>query len=276
MKKINIYEGDSYLFHKENLENHPSAKLDSTKESKLEKAFLEYQAAFVMDDLKSLTPYTFLSEEEKKKHLNLYNHKNEDDNRFHKLLNSLLTDEKGRKQYCPLCEINTANTLDHILPKKVENGFPEFCDMPLNLFPMCGECNTNKGEEWLDTTGNMIYINLYRDELPNIQFLFVNVKLEKSILTPNFFLKTDILDVSISEKLKNTFFDLRIKNKYDEQGCLVFDEIKAAVQILKKYETNKDIIKQTIRNDRDQLNYWKDVLFRECMDNAEVFDFLYT
>ena len=44
-----------------------------------------------MDDLKSLTPYTFLSEEEKKKHLNLYNHTNDDDNRFHKLLNTLLT-----------------------------------------------------------------------------------------------------------------------------------------------------------------------------------------
>ena len=56
MKKINIYEGDSYLFHKENLENHPSAKLDVKKESKLEKAFLEYEDAFVMDDLKSLTP----------------------------------------------------------------------------------------------------------------------------------------------------------------------------------------------------------------------------
>ena len=57
MKKINIYEGDSYLFHKENLENHPSAKLDVKKESKLEKAFLEYEDAFVMDDLKSLTPW---------------------------------------------------------------------------------------------------------------------------------------------------------------------------------------------------------------------------
>ena len=158
-------------------------------------------------------------------------------------------------------EINTANTLDHILPKKVDNGFPEFCDMPLNLFPMCGECNTNKGEKWLDTTGSMKYLNLYRDELPNVQFLFVSVNLDNSILTPNFFLKTDILDISISKKLKNTFFDLRIKNKYDEQGCLVFDEIKAAIQILKKYETNKDIIKQTIRNDRNQLNYWKDVLF---------------
>ena len=45
--------------------------------------------------------------------------------------------------------------------------------------------------------------------------------------------------------------------------------------MLKKYETNKDIIKQNIRNDRNQLNYWKDVLFRECMDNADVFDFLY-
>jgi len=56
---------------------------------------------------------------------------------------------------------------------------------------------------------------------------------------------------------------------------LVFDEIKAAIQMLKKYETNKDIIKQNIRNDRNQLNYWKDVLFRECMDNADVFDFLY-
>lgn len=275
MKKINIYESDSYLFHKENLENHPSAKLDVKKESKLEKAFLEYEDAFVMDDLKSLTPYTFLSEEEKKKHLNLYNHTNDDDNRFHKLLNTLLTDENGRKQYCPLCEINTANTLDHILPKKVDKGFPEFCDMPLNLFPMCGECNTNKGEKWLDTTGSIKYLNLYRDELPNVQFLFVSVNLENSILTPNFFLKTDILDTSISEKLKNTFFDFRIKNKYDEQGCLVFDEIKAAIQMLKKYETNKDIIKQNIRNDRNKLNYWKDVLFRECMDNADVFDFLY-
>lgn len=275
MKKINIYEGDSYLFHKENLENHPSAKLDATKESELEKSFLEYEDAFIIDDLKSLKPYTFLSDEEKKKHLNLYKHKNDVDNRFHKLLDTLLRDEKGIKQYCPICEINTANTLDHILPKKLNNGFPEFCDMPLNLFPMCGECNSNKGEKWLDANGNMKYINLYRDVLPNVQFLFVDITFENSIPTPDFFLKTDMLDISLGEKLKNTFFDLKIKNRYDEQGCLVFDEIKNEIMVLKQYEQNKENIKKEIRKSKKQLNFWKDVLFRACMDNPNIFDFLY-
>lgn len=275
MKKIKLYENDSYLFHKENLKNHPSAMLSEQKESELEKLFFKYQLFFVMDELSSLMPCNFLTDIEKKSHLNLYSNKDAPNNKIRELLNILSKDENGRKQYCPFCEINTCNTLDHILPKNIDKGFPEYCDMPLNLIPMCGECNTKKGEEWLDENGEMKYLNLYRDKLPDFQFLFVNIKLEKSLPIPDFYLNLNFIDSILAKKIKTTFYDLKIKDKYDEYGCNLFDEVISNIRQLKQYESDSDTIKREIKKNNFQLNYWKHVLFRECMDNNHVFDLLY-
>ena len=61
---------------------------------------------------------------------------------------------------CPYCTINSANTTEHIFPKDV---YPEYVVNVFNLIPVCSECNTFKGDEILDKSGEIFTINfLYR------------------------------------------------------------------------------------------------------------------
>lgn len=72
---------------------------------------------------------------------------------------------------CQYCTINAVNSMDHVLPK---SEFPEFSVNPLNLFPSCTECNGYKLTTYSDC-GSNIFLNLYLDPLPVVQYLFVNL-----------------------------------------------------------------------------------------------------
>lgn len=62
---------------------------------------------------------------------------------------------------CPACgEAGAPNTLDHYLPK---GQYPHFCVTPLNLFPMCDACQTNKKEKTGDVANPRFFLHPYFD-----------------------------------------------------------------------------------------------------------------
>jgi len=73
---------------------------------------------------------------------------------------------------CQNCTINSVNTMDHVLSQK---KFPEFIVNPINLFPSCSECNNYKSNAFAKN-GNRKFLNLYLDNLPQEQYLFVSIK----------------------------------------------------------------------------------------------------
>ena len=72
---------------------------------------------------------------------------------------------------CQNCTINSVNTMDHVLGQAL---FPEHAVNPLNLFPSCGECNGYKSDT-LVKDGKRKFLNLYLDNLPEKQYLFVDI-----------------------------------------------------------------------------------------------------
>jgi 5-methylcytosine-specific restriction endonuclease McrA len=76
---------------------------------------------------------------------------------------------------CQNCTIDSVNSLDHILPK---GKFPEFVVNPKNLFPCCSTCNSYKNDS-IENKDNVGFLNLYLDELPQTQYLFVDILLDK-------------------------------------------------------------------------------------------------
>jgi len=76
---------------------------------------------------------------------------------------------------CQNCTIDSVSTLDHILP---QSSFPEFVVNPMNLFPCCSICNDYKLNA-ISSKENQKFLNLYLDELPKEQYLFVKVYLDE-------------------------------------------------------------------------------------------------
>lgn len=72
---------------------------------------------------------------------------------------------------CQNCTINSVNSMDHVLGKA---QFPEFCVHPRNLFPSCTQCNNYKSASFV-RNGTRRFLNLYCDQLPNVQYLFLEI-----------------------------------------------------------------------------------------------------
>ena len=73
----------------------------------------------------------------------------------------LATLRKHELIICPACgEPGRPNTLDHYLPK---GTYPHFCITPLNLFPMCDACQTEKGEKTGDANDPRFFLHPYFD-----------------------------------------------------------------------------------------------------------------
>ncbi len=105
---------------------------------------------------------------------------------------------------CQNCTIDSANSFDHILPK---SKFPDFIVNPKNLFPCCTTCNSHKLNS-INEGGNDVFLNLYLDELPITQYLFVDVFLDKyNELNFRYYLN------NVGNKINEDFFNV-IVNHY--------------------------------------------------------------
>ncbi len=78
---------------------------------------------------------------------------------------------EDRDFYCQYCQISEWDALDHYVPK---DGYPEFSILARNLIPSCTVCNREKGTTFLEN-GKRVILNLYYDDFPDEQYLFVDV-----------------------------------------------------------------------------------------------------
>jgi 5-methylcytosine-specific restriction endonuclease McrA len=80
--------------------------------------------------------------------------------------------EASRLGRCPLCLVREASELDHYLPKR---KFPELAIVPLNLVPICDECNGTK-LEYVGENPDDQMLHGYYDEFASRPWLTCAVK----------------------------------------------------------------------------------------------------
>ncbi|MFE5724541.1 HNH endonuclease signature motif containing protein [Streptomyces erythrochromogenes] len=88
---------------------------------------------------------------------------------------------------CPFCRSGSVRQLDHFMPKSL---FPALCVDPLNLVPVCGDCNLYKGDKQPDQIENTP-VHPYLDRIDRDQWLDAkavheggNVRLEFFVRPP--------------------------------------------------------------------------------------------
>ena len=72
---------------------------------------------------------------------------------------------------CPYCNLGTATTLDHYLPKSL---YPIYSVTPINLVPACKDCNTGKLTEYPTCSENET-LHPYYDNVEGERWLFMRV-----------------------------------------------------------------------------------------------------
>ncbi|PKQ69039.1 hypothetical protein BZG01_01670 [Labilibaculum manganireducens] len=171
--------------------------------------------------------------------------------------------ERTIRYTCQNCTINSANTLDHVLP---QGEFPEFIVNPKNLFPCCSQCNSYKNK-YLESNGIKLFLNLYLDNLPNEQYLFVKFEFDDNneIDFEYFLFNKYEINVDTFALIKSHFEKLYLLERMRLKANEDYSEIENLILCgLNKLSIDFifDEIKQNIINDQKAygFNHWKCVL----------------
>lgn len=280
MRKIKAYTGDSYAFHEKVVAGKRRRPSDPTYQErlklmngKIEKQYGIHDEEFKNNNLAVLKPYPF-TQIEKDDLLSLYNYRSEP----FRALNDILTrTENGNAQpICPFCTINNVNSLDHLIPKM---EFPEFSDHPRNLMPCCSECNSRKSSKW--RVGNeSLYLNLYLDDLPDIQYLFASLMIEESTIKVHFSVENKFgIPEKLYKKIENHYRVLDLCERFSRNSYGVISELKNSIQTFGSRYSIEELKSLIIRNADENrkiwgFNYWKSILMHACCDTEGLIDFL--
>jgi len=281
MKNLNFYNKDeAFLFHqnivrsKRAMEKDPEIRnrlLALNDEIKI--LYESYKKNFNTNDLELLKSYGYV-DQNKSDLLGLYSFKS---SIIQKFKNGITTTATNRViNTCQNCTIGEVSSFDHILPKE---EFTEFVVNPLNLFPSCSVCNSAKGKYWFKN-GKRIFLNLYLDILPNLQYLFVKVSFVDNTFITDFSIQNpNNIDTVLFNIIESHYSSLHLTKRFSDcndkvitafqnslkpfVGKLPFDEIiKTAIESI---ELNRNFF---------GYNYWQSILELELINNPDFIKLL--
>lgn len=177
---------------------------------------------------------------------------------------------------CQNCTIDSANSLDHILPKA---GFPEFIVNPKNLFPCCTTCNSHKLDAIEDDLGQK-FINLYLDELPKTQYLFVEIFLdENDDIDFKFSLKNNegLISEDFYSVIQNHYNKLHLLERFKLKSIEYVSELESKISAFRRRLSVEDIVQDLTTAVIDEKeaygdNHWKCILEMELIKSKLFMD----
>ena len=277
MKKVQYYLGDPFKFHKKVVDSKhkgPQKKRDEALKINIEKSYKEYNKKFKNNQLVTLKPIALQpNEQEALKGLYRFSAKS-----FKDLFFRLTTTKSNKRDMlCPNCTLTDCSQLDHYIPK---TEFPEFSANPRNLMQCCSICNQKKLDRWLNGK-QAIFLNLYLDNLPQVQYLFVDISIENGVPIIIFYLENRTnIDPVLFSRIESHYRELDLCKRFVERtDSLISEILRDYIAAKQESITDAAFIKiLTSRAKQEQkdfgFNYWKAILTLECCKSQEFFGFL--
>jgi 5-methylcytosine-specific restriction endonuclease McrA len=267
LKNLNPYSGDCFSFHKlaVNRKNSSPSKSRLLKiEDLIKRQYTGYQYNFRANTLHKVKT-SRVATAAKADLIPLYRYQS----KTIKEIREKIRDKQVQtiKTTCQNCTINSANTLDHILPK---DTFPAFVVNPLNLFPCCSECNSIKND-----SSSSKFLNLYLDSLPQEQYLFVEVQKDKGgDLNFNYTIRNDQNKISsdVFSIIESHYNELRLLERFKLKSVELIKELEIRITNFQSILPISDVIaciEKSIEEGRRAYgyNHWKYILELSLINN---------
>jgi hypothetical protein len=262
MKNSKPYSEDSFAFYKLVCEKKQSQELKyrlSTMNDEIRLLYIEYDEHFSKNTLESIHPKGYAAQHRADLAV-LYDYKMVP---FQDLRLELTTTASGRVVKCQHCTINDSNTFDHLVP---QSEFVEYSIHPKNLICSCGDCNGRKGTVWRDG-GRRTSLNLYLDQLPDIQYLFVELSIGNIRTDVRFFLDNpaNAIDAEIYQLICNHYGRLNLCKRFADGADTVitsFKNILGPLRMIPDVAQREAIIVAYIDSERSAFgyNHWQTIL----------------
>lgn len=280
MRTLKNYQLDSFSFYESVVASKYVSKKDpdwkkriSKHEATLRGLYNLYSTHFDANTLEFITAHGF-NDDEKADFEKLYSYKA-------KVLQELkltltTTPENRANSTCQSCTISEVNSFDHYLP---QNEFPEFIVNPLNLIPSCSTCNSQKNDVWRTAANARNFINLYLDELPDVEYLIcqIDINLGQRTISASYSLNGAQLDPDLFTLIERHYNRLQLFRRFKENSDSAIVEfancIKPYLDNLPKNEL-VDATEVKINLDRKffGFNYWKTSLQSSLLHHPDFFD----
>lgn len=178
-----------------------------------------------------------------------------------------------RRLTCSYCGIGAPSTVDHYLPK---DTFPEYAVMALNLLPCCFECNSKKGNVFVEDGRRTIFY-LYADRIPVQPYLLADIRYYGTTPVATFRLnRHQEIDPPDFARIEAHYARLNLLQRFDE---LANDYMSEAMSSARTHcgdpRSSIEVAKYLAREHqrlaaRMGINYWKAVLF-EALTSSNAF-----
>jgi 5-methylcytosine-specific restriction endonuclease McrA len=273
MKNISVYSDCSHTFFEKIVNSKRAKKDDKTYKERLnllcpniKSQFKDYDDNFGLNSLVSIKSSPYL-EQNKIDLLSLYKYGSKS---LQQLKIRLTTDSKNRvHNICQNCTISEVNSFDHYIPK---GDYPEFSVHPKNLMPSCTKCNSKKSTTW-KVNNKVVFLNLYLDTLPSLQYLFVDFRINGDDIEFEYFIDNrNNINKDLFELIKTHYEKLDLLQRFKENSDLVISEIDNEFKAYSSLLGINDIAKTIIEKREDDkkiygFNYWKSILTISLLSN---------
>lgn len=274
MKNLISYNGNAVAEYQEAVRRKDKSSPDRANlevvEADIVSAYNAYKSNFDLNTLHLLSD-TNRFHGIKKELLSLYNYQNKivcniRENIANQQLETIRTT-------CQNCTIDSVGTMDHILPK---TSYPEYAVNAYNLFPCCSKCNEYKNI----IVGQTKFLNLFLDELPEIQYLFVDVYANGDTLNFKFYLenKNDLIDKSLFETISNHFKNLHLLQRMKECSIAYLSDFISSIRPHLLRNNKAYVIETTLESIKEErkgygYNYWKSSLKLALIESSVFWDY---
>ncbi len=281
MKNLNCSNKTPIDFFDEVLKSKRNSSKDPTYKTRVESYkpeinvhFTDYNNRYSNGTLIEITPKGYTGQT-KDDLLDLYKYKN---SVIQKLKTEVTTYGTNRTiNTCQNCTINPINSIDHIIPKEEVS---EFSVHPKNLFPSCTECNSIKNKFWRDGS-QFLFLNLYIDPLPNLQFLFPVVNFVRETPDINFSINNpNGINPQLYSVILSHYTRLKLISRFKLDSDGVVSDLEFRISSLKNRLDQQGVIDSILEFENSKrnssgYNYWKSLLTIELIKCQPYMDSLF-
>lgn len=275
MKNLIPYNEDCYPIHEKAVNKKNSGEIKErllVLNPEIKKSYVSFEEKFTNNNLGNLLPdKTF--DEHKEDLLTLYKYKSS-------VIRELRSDIRKLQiktiiNTCQNCTVDSVNSMDHILPKSI---YPQYVVNPKNLFPCCTTCNSYKLDS-VEKKEKGKFLNLYLDELPDEQYLFLDIFLDDdNEINFKFYLSNvNSINEELFDIIKYHYENLHLFERMRLKSIEHVSEFENRISTFRKRLTINEIredITEAIQEDLKVYgyNHWKCILEKSLLNSSLFID----
>jgi hypothetical protein len=167
---------------------------------------------------------------------------------------------------CPLCEFGQVSTLDHFMPKAY---YPYFAVLPINLVPVCADCNKKKSSSKLEANSQSSHPYFEMPEIETETWLYARV-VETSPATASFSVACPPhWPESLCRRIKNHVSELELVSRFAIEAASEMASLSDHLGWLGTHERIGEHLNGVARLERmHRRNTWKAALYEALSQSA--------